>query len=204
MQVDICALLGCRFKIPIAMRNNQPINNQEYVLRENQSPISRTDANSIITFVNADFIEASGFTEDELIGQPHNMVRHPDMPSEAFADMWKYLKEGRSWTGMVKNRRKDGSYYWVLANASPMWENGKLIGYASVRMKPLPGQVAEAEAAYAKLKSSRHPRIRIDRGRIMRTGLAGFWDQLSNLTIAGRLLALVIFTVISMVLVGAV
>ena len=110
------------------MRNNQPITQNEYILRDTQSPISRTDTTGRITFVNADFCEASGFTEEELIGQPHNMVRHPDMPPEAYADLWKYLLVGRSWTGMVKNRRKNGDYYWVLANASPMWENGRIIG----------------------------------------------------------------------------
>lgn len=187
------------------MRNNQPVNSQEYVLRENQSPISRTDTNSIITFVNSDFIEVSGFSEEELIGQPHNMVRHPDMPPESFADMWHYLKQGRSWTGMVKNRRKDGGYYWVLANASPMWENGKVVGYASVRMKPLPEQVTQAQAAYAKLRSnSGGAGIRIERGRIVRTGLLGKWDKLLNLSIAARLLALVMCALAMMMLVGLV
>ena len=102
------------------MRNNQPVTRKEYILRDNQAPISRTDAKGKITFANADFIEASGFDEDELIGKPHNIVRHPDMPPEAFADLWKCLHQGQSWTGMVKNRRKNGDYYWVLANASPL------------------------------------------------------------------------------------
>ena len=167
------------------MRNNQPVNDQEYVLSETQSPISRTDVNSNITFVNADFCEASGFTEDELIGQPHNLVRHPDMPPEAFVDMWHYLKAGRSWTGMVKNRRKDGAYYWVMANASPMWERGTVVGYASVRMKPSQDQIRQADAAYRQIRAG-DSGLRIVRGHVVRSGLGGAWDQLTGLGISGR------------------
>jgi PAS domain S-box-containing protein len=173
------------------MRNNQPINDIEYVLSETQSPISRTDANSIITFVNADFIEASGFSEEELIGQPHNMVRHPDMPPEAFADMWSYLKSGRSWTGMVKNRRKDGSFYWVLANASPMWENGEAVGYASVRMKPPAKLLDPVQSAYSHMRSGNTSGLRIERGRIVQPGMKGYWDSFRDLKIAGRLNVLI-------------
>ena len=116
------------------MRNNQPVTATEYILRDEQSPVSRTDLQGNITFANADFIEASGYTEDELLGQQHNIVRHPDMPVEAFADLWKYLKSGRSWTGMVKNRRKNGDHYWVLSNASPMWERGQVVGLSLIHI----------------------------------------------------------------------
>ena len=185
------------------MRNNQPVNNHEYVLSETQSPISRTDIHSNITFVNADFIEASGFTEEELLGQTHNLVRHPDMPPEAFADMWSYLKVGRSWTGMVKNRRKDGGYYWVLANASPMRENGTVVGYASVRMKPSPEQIAQADKAYAKIRQlGSSSGLRIKRGRIVRTGLGGKLDKLFTLGITGRLNVMVGSMIMLMLLVG--
>ena len=102
------------------MRTNLPITNQEFVLRDGMTIVSRTDLKGRITFVNDDFLEASGFTEAELIGEPHNIVRHPDMPEAAFADLWATLKAGRPWTGMVKNRCKDGSFYWVIANATPI------------------------------------------------------------------------------------
>lgn len=84
------------------MKNNQPVTQHEYILSDNQSPVSRTDLQGNITFANADFVEASGYTEEELLGAPHSIVRHPDMPVEAFADLWKYLQSGHSWTGMVK------------------------------------------------------------------------------------------------------
>ena len=100
------------------MKNNQPVNSHEYVVRSDSSIISRTDEKGLITYVNDDFVEAPGFTRAELIGEPHNMVRHPDMPPEAFRDMWATLKQGKPWGGIVKNRRKDGGFYWVKAMAT--------------------------------------------------------------------------------------
>jgi aerotaxis receptor len=100
------------------MRNNQPVSQREYLFDDNATLMSTTDLNSHITYANDAFIEASGFTADEINGQPHNMVRHPDMPSEAFADMWATLKQGEPWTALVKNRRKNGDHYWVRARHS--------------------------------------------------------------------------------------
>ena len=97
------------------MRNNQPITEKEVVLAPDALIVSKTDLKGRITYLNRDFIEISGFTEAELIGEPHNIVRHPDMPAEAFEDMWRTLKQNRPWTGYVKNRCKNGDYYWVLA-----------------------------------------------------------------------------------------
>ena len=118
------------------MRTNTPVTNVEYELRDGSSIVSKTDLKGLITYVNPDFIEASGFTEKELIGQPHNMVRHPDMPEEAFADLWVTLKAGRPWTGIVKNRCKNGDHYWVIANVTPIFDSGSIVGYMSVRSKP--------------------------------------------------------------------
>jgi methyl-accepting chemotaxis protein len=87
-----------------------------------------THLKGAITYINEDFLRISGFTESELIGQSHNIVRHPDMPVEAFADLWKSLKEHRPWTGFVKNRCKNGDFYWVRANATPIYENGQCVG----------------------------------------------------------------------------
>src|SRR3990167_5859633 len=104
------------------MRSNLPVTQNEYVLRQGMTIVSRTDLKGRITYINDDFIEASGFTQEELIGQPHNLVRHPDMPEEAFDDMWRTLKAGLPWTGLVKNRCKNGDHYWVVANATPVRE----------------------------------------------------------------------------------
>ncbi len=184
------------------MRNNQPVTNVEYILRDNQSPISRTDAKGKITFVNADFVEASGYTEEELMGKPHNIVRHPDMPVEAFADLWKYLLAGRSWTGMVKNRRKNGDHYWVLANASPMWANGQIVGYASVRMKPPREAIAPTDALYRSFRDGEATGLRIERGQVVRTGLRGQFDRLMQLGIQGRLTLLLLLASLIICAVG--
>ena len=128
------------------MRTNLPVTQRAYEFSHSETLLSTTDTNSIINYANASFIRTSGFDQAELMGQPHNLVRHPDMPVEAFADMWKCLKEGYSWTALVKNRRKNGDHYWVRANAAPMMRNGAVAGYLSVRIKPNDVEVQAARA----------------------------------------------------------
>jgi len=135
------------------MRTNLPITNVEYILKDDEAPTSKTDIHGNITFVNQDFVNISGFSEEELLGQPQNIVRHPDMPVEAFADMWRTIQSGKAWTGLVKNRCKNGDHYWVVANAAPITENGRIIGYTSVRGKPTREQVQAADAAYRAIKA---------------------------------------------------
>ena len=135
------------------MRSNLPVTNVEYVLKDSETVVSKTDLHGNITYVNQDFINISGFSEDELMGAPQNIVRHPDMPVEAFADLWHTLKSGKAWTGLVKNRCKNGDHYWVEANAAPLIENGKIVGYTSIRTKPGRDRVQAAEAAYRAIKA---------------------------------------------------
>jgi aerotaxis receptor len=130
------------------MRLNLPVTNTEYILDETETIVSKTDLNGNITYVNRDFINISGYSEEELLNAPQNIVRHPDMPALAFADMWQALKAGRAWTGLVKNRCKNGNFYWVEANAAPYLENGKVVGYTSVRVKPTRAQIDAAERLY--------------------------------------------------------
>ena len=101
------------------MRNNQPVTQREHQVAENQRLISTTNLKGMITYCNEVFIDISGFSEAELLGSNHNIVRHPDMPPQAFAHMWQTLKAGRSWMGLVKNRCKNGDHYWVSAYATP-------------------------------------------------------------------------------------
>jgi len=113
--------------------------------------VSRTDPQGIITHVNQSFIDMCGYSEDELIGAPHHILRHPDMPAAAFKGLWDTLAEGKKWHGYVKNLRKDGGYYWVFATVIPNIRNGKLAGYSSIRRKPSRRKVEEAEALYQTL-----------------------------------------------------
>lgn len=110
--------------------------------------VSRTDTNGIITHANDAFIEISGYTRDELIGQPHNVLRHPDMPHALFQSLWETMAAGKKWHGYIKNLCKDGSHYWVYATAVPNVRQGKVIGYASVRREPSRRKIDEAIAAY--------------------------------------------------------
>lgn len=142
------------------MRNNQPVTQREYQVLEGVTIVSRTDAKGIITECNPAFVEASGFSREELIGQPHNLVRHPDMPEAAFCDMWNTLKRGRPWRGVVKNRRKNGDFYWVAANVSPTPDGG----YLSVRMQPSRSEVTAAETLYAQMRAG--VRVRLWEGRV--------------------------------------
>jgi aerotaxis receptor len=135
------------------MRNNLPVTNIEYILKDSDMVVSKTDLHGNITYANRDFVTISGYSEEELLGAPQNILRHPDMPQEAFADMWHSLKSGKAWTGIVKNRSKNGNFYWVEANAAPIMENGRITGYTSIRVKPSREQVAATEQAYRSVKS---------------------------------------------------
>jgi aerotaxis receptor len=153
------------------MRLNMPVTDSEYVLKDGGTIVTATDLKGTITYANPYFVEASGFTETELIGAHHNIVRHPEMPSAAFADLWSTIKSGRPWTGMVKNRRKNGDYYWVLANVTPVIEKGKPVGYMSVRIKPTRQQIEAAATAYRSLANGK--RIALRQGQVVNAGLAG-------------------------------
>jgi aerotaxis receptor len=117
-------------------------------------PISKTDTKGVITYANDAFVKISGYSRDELIGQSHNIVRHPDMPPQAFKWLWDTLKSERPWRGMVKNRCKNGDHYWARATVAPVIENGIITGYVSVRRPPTSQQVAEAEALYRNLNQT--------------------------------------------------
>jgi PAS domain S-box-containing protein len=149
------------------VRKNLPVTDREYPLREGAAIVSKTDTKGRITWVNDDFIEAAGFSEAELIGQAHNLVRHPDMPEAAFADLWTTLKAGRPWTGVVKNRRKDGDHYWVVANVTPLVEGSEITGYMSVRTRPTRDQVEAAERAYRTLRERNDHGLAVRDGQIV-------------------------------------
>ncbi len=132
-------------------KENGYINEKEVPISEMDFLISRTDLQGNITYVSDDFSKVCGYSKDELIGSPHNIVRHPDMPKSAFEEMWSTIKKGKKWSGIVKNRAKSGGYYWVSAEVSPFVKNNKVIGYKSVRKKAAEGQILEASLRYQQL-----------------------------------------------------
>jgi len=171
------------------MRVNLPVTNQEVELDEDQAIVSKTDLDGNITYINPYFEQVSGFTSEELIGSPQNIVRHPDMPKEAFADLWASIKAGLPWTGIVKNRCKNGGYYWVRANITPIRESGRTTGYMSVRTKAERSQVAAAEAAYREIREHGTQSIAIRHGHVIHRGVGGWLARLSHVSLAMRIWA---------------
>ncbi|MEY4765648.1 MAG: methyl-accepting chemotaxis sensory transducer Pas/Pac sensor [Pseudomonadota bacterium] len=172
------------------MRNNLPITQQEYDYPGDEMLVSMTDLKGRITHCNAAFLRVSGFTQDELLGQAHNLVRHPDMPAEAFSDLWHTIANGRAWTALVKNRRKNGDHYWVHAHVTPLLERGQPMGYLSVRTKPTREQVAQAEALYERLIAERGaPTFKFHAGRVRHFGWRDWTGKLGRIHLTGRMAA---------------
>ena len=172
------------------MRQNLPITDVEYPLNEDTMIVSKTDLKGKLTYFNDQFVAASGFTDQEMMGQPHNVVRHPEMPSEAFDDLWTTLKAGKPWTGAVKNRRKNGDYYWVLASATPVWENGHVSGYMSIRTKLSADQRKQAEHVYALIREKKAHQYKLESGVIRRRSIADHF-AVFNGTLRARLITVV-------------
>ncbi len=133
------------------MRTNMPVTDRRILLKPGEDLVTKTDLQGRITYVNPAFIEISGFTEQELVGEQHSIVRHPDMPIQAFKWLWQTIETGRPWVGMVKNRCKNGDYYWVLAHVTPLYKDGRMVEFMSVRSNPTDSQVADAERLYTQL-----------------------------------------------------
>ena len=138
------------------MRKNLPVTERERTFPKEQQLISSTDIKGTILHCNDAFVSISGFSREELVGKPHNIVRHPDMPEAAFKTMWGYLQQGKPWMGLVKNRCKNGDYYWVNAYVTPVTEHGRVVGYESVRTVPSREQVAHAEQLYKAINSGKN------------------------------------------------
>jgi len=113
--------------------------------------VSDTDLKGIITYSNRKFCEIAGYHKSELIGKNHNIVRHPDMPKAAFKELWETLQKGESWTGTVKNLRKDGRYYWVYTYIAPIIKEGEITGYSAARKPATSTEIEEAEELYERL-----------------------------------------------------
>ncbi|MGQ3904814.1 methyl-accepting chemotaxis protein [Mixta calida] len=169
------------------MTNQPHVTQQACQLDDDTTLMTTTDAQSYITYANQDFVEVSGYERSEIHGQPHNLVRHPDMPKAAFADMWATLKQGLPWTGLVKNRRKNGDHYWVRANVVPVIRNGEITGYMSVRIKPEPQEIAAAETLYQQMREGKLRGWRLNKGLLVRSGLLSPLSWLKTLPLRWRI-----------------
>jgi len=159
---------------------NGPVTQAEYVLPDDEVIITHTDPSSRITYANPAFFCSSEFSLEECMGQPQNIVRHPDIPREVFADLWTTIRSGRSWTGILKNRRKSGGFYWVRADITPMMDGGRIVGYMSVRVKPTRDEIQQAERVYADIRNGRARNLRIKEGSIVDTSLLGSLKRMTT------------------------
>jgi aerotaxis receptor len=150
------------------MKPQPAVTSQEYRFSKQDRLISATDTKGNIIYCNDAFVTVSGYERQELIGQPHNIIRHLDMPKAAFSEMWRTLKTGNVWMGLVKNKRKNGDYYWVSAFVTPVYEDNKVVGYESVRINATEEEKARAELAYRRLNQGKTIRSFVQR---VQTGL---------------------------------
>ncbi len=173
--------------------------NVEFSISDKDLMVTKTDLNGILTYANEDFVRTSGYnSESELLGKSHSVIHHPDMPDEVFADLWNSLKVQRPWTGLIKNLRTDGRYFWVLANITPDYENGVQVGYMAVRSKPTKEQIEKAENAYEIFKSGKFTNLAIKNGDIFKKDAIHFFDFFKNITIKKRisLFIIIVFSII--------
>ncbi|MBE0490081.1 MAG: PAS domain-containing protein [Halomonas sp.] len=184
------------------MRDNQPVTGREYELQDEHFLISRTDLKGRITYANPAFIEVSGYRHEELIGSPHNLVRHPDMPPEAFANLWETLAQGEGWRGLVKNRRKNGDHYWVDASVTPVIEDGEVMGYASVRVKAEREQIDRAEQAYTRMRAGKGRHLYLNKGQLRRRGIRGALGRLNLATVRARISLMVVVAALMLLVSG--
>lgn len=187
------------------MRVNMPVTGVERLMRDGTTIASRTDTRGVITWVNPYFCEISGYAEAELLGAPHNLLRHPDMPPEAFKDLWDTLQKGKPWTGYVKNRAKNGDHYWVKANVAPIREHGQITGYLSVRTAPDRAAVEAHEAAYHLFREGKATGLAIEEGQaVQTTPVARMIQMFQHATIKTRLQSTLAFLLMLMLVIGGV
>ncbi|MGP5017263.1 methyl-accepting chemotaxis protein [Vreelandella alkaliphila] len=185
------------------MRNNQPVTQREYTLDDETVLISRSDLKGNVTYANAAFVEVSGYTRDELMGSPHNLIRHPDMPEAAYADFWKTIKSGASWQGTVKNRRKNGDHYWVTASVAPLRDGDRIVGYTSLRRKAPAQSIALAETVYKEIREKgKSRRYTLAQGALRRRGVGGFLARFQFNSLKAKLTGMVVASIILMGLAG--
>ncbi len=180
------------------MRANLPVYDHEYAFPAGQTLVSTTDLKGRILYCNPMFIEVSGYDKEELLGQPHNMIRHPDMPEEAFRDMWDTIARGIPWSAPVKNRRKDGSYYWVMANVTPLMQGDQPTGYMSVRTEASREQIRAAEALYQTMQAEKQggaPVHRLREGSVVKHTLWGRVVRALRLGAMGKIMGSVVLVV---------
>lgn len=185
------------------MQDAYPAASQPDALSDDDVLISRSDLEGNITYANQSLIDISGYSLDELIGAPHSLFRHPDMPSEVFKDLWATLSRGRTWQGVMKNRRQNGEGYWVDTSIAPLLDGERVVGYTAIRRQASDLAIARAEKAYARMQSGGRQEFALQNGAIRRSGPAGLARRFRFRSMQAKLIGMVCVAVMLLVLGGA-
>ncbi|THB69331.1 MAG: PAS domain-containing protein [Gammaproteobacteria bacterium] len=182
------------------MRINKPIINNEVEIPLGQTLVTKTDTKGTINYINNAFMDVAGYSEEELMGQPHNVIRHPEVPSEAFRDLWETIQSGKTWSAPVKNRCKDGSYYWVMSNVSPIYnDNGEIIEYVSVRRGLSKEEKQGALALYERLQNDE---VRLHNGRVIENIFSRIKEKIFSINVGLKIGFSVLCSILISVILG--
>ena len=180
------------------MRINKPVINNEVLIPPGQTLVTKTDTKGIINYINNAFVDVAGYSEEELMGQPHNVIRHPEVPSEAFRDLWDTIESGKTWSAPVKNRCKDGSYYWVMSNVSPIYnDKGEICEYVSVRRGLTKDEKQGALALYEKLRNGE---VKLHNGRVIENTFSRIKEKIFSINVGFKIGVSVLFSILLSVL----
>lgn len=185
------------------MHNAAQTASAAYELAEDDVLISRSDRQGRITYANQTFVEVSGYALDELMGEPHSLFRHPSMPQTVFKNLWATIEAGKTWQGLIKNRRKNGEAYWIHTTIAPLLDGERIVGYTSIRRKATANATAQAERVYAAMQKGKARGVKLRYGAIRRAGLRGWVKRFSFSSMQAKLMSMVMAAILLLVLAGA-
>lgn len=174
-----------------------------YEIADDEVLISRSDRQGRITYANQTFVEVSGYSLDEIMGEPHSLFRHPSMPKAVFKNLWETIEAGKTWQGLIKNRRQSGEAYWLHTTIAPLLDGGRVVGYTSIRRKASAEAIARAEHAYNAMQQGKVRGFKLHYGAIRRTGVRGWVKRFSFSSMQAKLMGMVLASIFLLVLAGA-
>ena len=174
-----------------------------YELADDEVLISRSDLQGRITYANQTFVEVSGYSLDEIMGEPHSLFRHPSMPKAVFKNLWETIEAGKTWQGLIKNRRHTGEGCWMHTTVAPLLDGKRVVGYTSIRRKASAKAIKRAERVYAAMQQGRVRGVKLHYGALRRTGLRGWMQRFSFSSIQAKLIGMVLASIVLLLMAAA-
>ncbi|MBT2801039.1 MCP four helix bundle domain-containing protein [Halomonas sp. ISL-56] len=185
------------------MHNAEQATSAVYELADDEVLISRSDLQGRITYANQTFVEVSGYSLEEIMGEAHSLFRHPTMPTGVFQNLWATIEAGKTWQGLIKNRRKSGEAYWIHTTIAPLLDGERVVGYTSIRRKASAKAVARAERVYAAMQQGKVRGFKLHYGALRRSGVRGWAQRFSFSSIQAKLIGMVLASILLLVMAGA-